>query len=99
MSWFPGLVSRRRLHRELAEEIQGHLEEKVEDLMEGGLSRAEAVSAARRAFGNGTLIEERGREVWGWPFAETSWADVRYTCRRLRRSPTFTLVSVLSIAL
>jgi putative ABC transport system permease protein len=99
MSWLLGLVSRRRLHRELAEEIQAHLEEKVEDLMERGLSRAEAVSAARRAFGNVTAIEERGREVWGWPFVETCWADVRYACRRLRLSPAFALVSVLSIAL
>ena len=61
MNWLLRLVSHRRRHRELAEEIQGHLEEKVEDLMEGGLTRAEAVSAARRAFGNVTLIEERGR--------------------------------------
>ena len=99
MNWFLGLVSRRRLHRELAEEIQGHLEEKVEDLMEGGLSRAEAVSAARRAFGNVTVIEERGREVWGWPVLETCRADVRYACRRLRRGPMFTLMSVLSIGL
>jgi putative ABC transport system permease protein len=99
MNWLRRLVSQRRLHRELAEEIQAHLEEKVEDLIEGGLSRAEAVSAARRAFGNATMIEERGREVWGWPFAETWRADVRYACRRVRRSPTFMLVSVLSIAL
>jgi predicted permease len=99
MRWFPGLVSRRRLHRELAEEIQAHLEEKVEDLMEGGLSRAEAVSAARRAFGNVTAIEERGREVWGWPLLETCCADVRYACRRLRRSPMFTLMAALSIGL
>jgi putative ABC transport system permease protein len=99
MNWFRRLVSRRRLHRELAEEIQAHLEEKVEDLMEGGLSRAEAMAAARRAFGNVTVIEERGREVWGWPMIETCRADVRYACRRLRRSPTFTLVSVLSIGL
>jgi predicted permease len=46
-----------------------------------------------------TVIEERGREVWGWPLLETCRADVRYACRRLRRSPTFTLVSVLSIGL
>jgi putative ABC transport system permease protein len=99
MSWLLGPVSRRRLHRELAEEIQAHLEEKVEDLMEGGLSRAEAVSAARRAFGNATMIEERGREVWGWRFVETWWTDVRQACRRLHRGPTFTLLSMLSIAL
>jgi predicted permease len=99
MNWLLRLVSRRRLQRELAEEIQGHLDEKVEDLIEAGLSRADAVSAARRAFGNVTALEERGREVWEWPWLENGWGDVRYACRRLRRDPAFTLVSVLSIAL
>jgi putative ABC transport system permease protein len=99
MNWIVRLVSRRRLHRELADEIQAHLDEKVEELIERGLGRAEAVAAARRAFGNVTVIEERGREVWGWPLLESCSADVRYACRRLRHSPLFTLVAVVSIAL
>jgi putative ABC transport system permease protein len=99
MNWRLRLASRQRRHLELAQEIQAHLDEKVEDLIEGGLTREEAVSAARRAFGNVTAIEERGLEVWGWPWLDTCLADLRYACRRLRRSPTFTLISVLSIAL
>jgi hypothetical protein len=67
MNWLKQLFSRRRIYGDLSEEIQQHIEEKIEELVAGGMSRKEATAAARRAFGNVTLTEEDSRNVWRWP--------------------------------
>lgn len=64
MNWLNRIFHRRKLYTDLAEEMRQHLEEKIEHLQREGLSREQAEQAARRAFGNATLIEERSREVW-----------------------------------
>ena len=66
MMWLKRLFSRRRLYGELSEEIREHLEEKIEELVAGGMSRKEAAPRARREFGNVTLVEEDSRTVWRW---------------------------------
>ncbi len=99
MNWINQLFFRRRLYSDLSQEIHEHLAEKIEELVANGLSREEATHAARREFGNATLIEERGREVWGWHLAETLIQDARYGARQIRRNPVFTLVAVLTLAL
>src|SRR5712664_81231 len=99
MNWFKQLFSRRRLFNDLSEEIQEHLEEKIEELVAGGMSRKEAAAAARREFGNVSLIEEDSRAAWQWPSIGSFFADVRYGARMLRRSPGPTAVMVFTLAL
>src|SRR5260370_5143066 len=99
MNCFKQLFSRRRLYNDLSEEIRAHLEEKIEELVASGIPRKEATAAARREFGNVTLIEEDSRAAWQWPSIESFLADVRYGARVLRRSPGPTAVMVLTLAL
>jgi uncharacterized protein YoaH (UPF0181 family) len=99
MDWLPNIFRRRKLYDDLSEEMQLHLEERVEQLMAEGLSRQEAEQAARRAFGNKALLEERSHLVWQWPTLESIWADVRIAVRNLRRSPGFTIAAVVTLAL
>jgi putative ABC transport system permease protein len=99
MNWLRQLFSRRRIYRELSEEIQAHLDEKTEELVAEGMSREEAILSARREFGNVGLIEENSREVWAWPSVEDIFFDVRYGLRALSRSPVFTAVALLTIAI
>src|SRR5580658_7680015 len=99
MDWIPNIFQRRKLYDDLSEEMQLHLEERAEHLMAEGMSPQEARQAARRAFGNRTLLEERSRLVWQWPTLESIWADVRFAVRNLRRSPGFTIAAVVTLTL
>jgi predicted permease len=99
MDWIPNFLRRRKPYDDLSEEMQLHLEERAEHLMAEGMSPQEAQQAARRAFGNRTLLEERSRLEWQWPTLESIWADVRIAVRNLRRSPGFTIAAVVTLAL
>jgi len=99
MSWIPNIFRRRILYSDLAEEMRLHLEERTEQLMREGMSRKEAELAARRAFGNRTVLEERSRAVWQWPTLESIWADVCYALRQLKNSPGFSITVILSLTL
>jgi len=99
MSWLKRLFSRRRLYGDLSEEIRKHLEEKVEELVAGGMSRKEAAHAARREFGNVTHTEEDGRAVWRWAWLDDLFMDLRYGVRLLLKNRSFTVVAVSTLGL
>jgi predicted permease len=92
------LLHRRRFRSELDEEMAYHRTEAERDLAAGGMSPAQARTAARRQFGNQTLLRERSQEAVSFPI-ESIWQDVRYAIRQRRRGPGFTLAVVLTLAL
>jgi putative ABC transport system permease protein len=98
MNWIRQRVARRRGERELADEVRAHLDEQIADHMANGLSRRAATEAAHRAFGSVTLVMDRSRDVWRWRVLDQLWADVRYSLRQFRRTPSFTAAAVLTLA-
>ena len=85
--------------RELAEEMREHLQEKIEDLVDSGMARADAEAEARRHFGNMPSLGERSRDEWGFAFAERLAQDMRHALRSVRKNPLFAAVVVLPLAL
>jgi hypothetical protein len=96
---FRQIFRRSKIQDDLAEEIQQHLAEEIESLMAGGMNRRDAEFAARRRFGNVTLIEEQGSEAWRMPNIEGWLADLKFALRRLKASPGFALTAITTLAL
>jgi predicted permease len=94
-----GIFGRRRRNAELEEEISGHFRLAVEDRMSRGATRAEAERAVRREFGNVLSVKEATREAWGGQWLEGVWRDAGYALRSLRRTPSFTVPAILTLAL
>ena len=101
--WWPKLcrmlTGRRGLARDLRAEIDAHLEFEIQENLARGMPPDEARAAARRHVGNLTRINEAAREAWSFPSFETIAQDLRYGLRGMRRSPGFSLVVMLTLAL
>jgi predicted permease len=99
MQPLPRLFGRNRRYADIDVSIQEHIQERADELEAEGIPRKQAEQTARREFGNVALVEQRSREQWQWRALESLLADLKFTLRRLRKSPGFAVTVLLTLAI
>lgn len=94
-----GLLRGRQHDGEFDDEIQEHLRMLVERFEAQGMMSEDAAAAARRQFGNTTLVHEDHRELQTFPSVEAVWSDLKYALRTLWKSRGFAAVSITTLGL